>query len=109
MITSDAGMQQNIELIQGMYEAIAALKRDIASKNFDNYLILTEGPIEQIRRLRSEIDEYLGIKEAVARAEKDARDEATFDDREQEPSRPLREFLAGSRQPLSGDSNVAPA
>jgi len=109
MINSDAGMQQNLELIQGMYEAIAALKRDIAPKNFDNYLILAEGPIEQIRRLRAEIDEFLGIQEAVARAEADAMDLATFEDQEPEPSRPFHDYLAESNQQRSGGSNAAPA
>jgi len=84
-----------------MYDVIVALKRDIAPKNFDNYLILAEGPIEQIRRLRAEIDEYLGIKEAVARAEEDAIDLATFEERENEPTRPFS--LAESSQPRSGD------
>jgi hypothetical protein len=68
MINTDAGMQQNLELIQSMYRAIAALKRDIAPKSFTNYLILAEGPIEQIRRLQDEVHEYLGIKEAPAAA-----------------------------------------
>ena len=69
MINSDAGMRQNLELIQSMYQAIAALKRDIAPLNYKNYLIMAEGPIEQIRRLRAEINEYLGVQESAEPAE----------------------------------------
>src|SRR5690349_1038945 len=105
MINTEAGMQQNLELIHGMYQAIAALKRDIAPKNFTNYLILAEGPIEEIRRLRTEIEEYLGITGAVARAEVDARELGSFEERENEPGRP---FSLAESQPPSGDSNVAP-
>jgi hypothetical protein len=109
MIRSGAGMRQNLELIGHMYEAIGALKRYIAPKNFTYYLILAEGPLEQIRRLKAEIDEYLGITKAVAQAEEDARDEATCDERFQEESRPLREFLAESGRQPSGEGNVVPA
>lgn len=62
-IHSDAELEVNLELIQGMYRAIAELHRRVAPLNYTNYLILAEGPIEQIRRLRNEIDEYLGIQE----------------------------------------------
>jgi hypothetical protein len=109
MINSDAGMQQNLELIGLMYGVIARQKREIAPLNYKNYLIMAEGPIEQIRRLKAEIDEYLGIKEAVAMAEEDALDLAVSEERNQEQSKPLGSYLADSAQPRSGGSNVAPA
>lgn len=106
-INSDAEMQVNLELIQGMYRAIADLHRRIAPQNFTNYLIFAEGPIEQIRRLKAEIDEYLGIQQVVAQAEEDVRDLALCE--AQEPSPPFREFLVESNQPATGGSNAAPA
>jgi hypothetical protein len=66
MITSDEQLNVNLELIASMYQAIANLRREIAPLNFRNYEILAEGPIEQIRRLQKEIDEYLGIQVAPA-------------------------------------------
>ena len=66
MIRSDAEMAVNLESITGMYRAIARLKRDIAPLNFNNYLIFAEGPIDQISRLKQEIDEYLGIPTSSA-------------------------------------------
>jgi hypothetical protein len=113
MITTDAGMQQNLELIGLMYGVIARHKQEIAPKNLKNYLIMAEGPIERIRRLKAEIDEYLGIQEAVAQTEKDAaeedaQDSATFAEREQESSRPFHDYLAESIQPRSGEGNIVP-
>ena len=67
MINSDEQMQVNLELIKSMYGVIARLRREIAPLNYRNYEIMAEGPIEQIRRLRQEIDEYLGIQEPAAR------------------------------------------
>lgn len=63
MIRSDAEMEQNLELIETMYRAIAELRRRIAPQNYTNFQIMAEGPVEQIRRLRQEIDDYLGINE----------------------------------------------
>jgi len=62
MITRNEQLKINLELIASMYEAIASLHRDIAPLSFRNYEILAEGPIEQVRRLRQEIDEYLGVQ-----------------------------------------------
>lgn len=109
MINTEEGMQQNLELIQGMYRAITDLHRRVAPQNFDNYLILAEGPIEQIRRLKAEIDEYLGIQQAVAQGERDSRDVTLCEEREQGPSRPFHELLAESSQPATGGSNAASA
>jgi hypothetical protein len=107
-IHSDAELEVNLELIGRMYHAIAELHRRVTPQNFTNYLVMAEGPIEQIRRLKAEIDEYLGVKEAVAMADEDAVDLATFKERAQEPSRPFSGDLAEPFQPRSGDSSTAP-
>jgi hypothetical protein len=67
MIHSDEQMQVNLELIRSMYGVIAKFRREIAPLNYRNYEIMAEGPIEQIRRLKQEIDEYLGIQPAMVR------------------------------------------
>jgi hypothetical protein len=66
MINSDAELEVNLASIDRFYRMIANLRREIAPLNFRNYEILAEGPIEQIRRLQKEIDEYLGIQVAPA-------------------------------------------
>lgn len=62
MIKSDAEMEVNLEWIARFYRMIARQRREIAPVNYRNYEIMAEGPIEQIRRLRQEIDEYLGVR-----------------------------------------------
>jgi hypothetical protein len=61
MIHSEVGLKQTIDLLAGQYHALASLHRDIAPQNHANFLVLAEGPIEQIQRLQQEINEYLGI------------------------------------------------
>jgi hypothetical protein len=42
-------------------DALAALRRDVLSKNRRNFEIMSEGYVEQITALRDEIDAYLGV------------------------------------------------
>jgi hypothetical protein len=44
-----------------MYKSLAALHARVAPLNFQNYLILAEGPVDHIRRLQKEIDDYLAV------------------------------------------------
>ena len=67
MIKSDADLDVNLESIARFYRVIARLRREIAPLNYRNYEVMAAGPIEQIRRLRQEIDEYLGIQELASR------------------------------------------
>lgn len=63
MIQTDAGLRQTIEQLHRMYEILAELRAEMSSTNPTHFKLFSEGPIEQIRRLRAEIDEYLGIVE----------------------------------------------
>ena len=61
MIRNDeelAVVQNQLRLIE---DALAALRRDVLPKNRRNYMILSEGYVEQIRTLRGQIDAYLGV------------------------------------------------
>lgn len=66
MIHSDEGLSLTIEQLARMYRVLAGLHKEIAPRNYSNYLLLAEGPLDQIRELQREIDEYLGIAEPVA-------------------------------------------
>ena len=68
MITSDAGLQQSIEQLERMYRVIRDLRSRMGQTNPAQFQLFAEGPIEEIRRLRRDIDEYLGIQEAVEAA-----------------------------------------
>lgn len=66
MIQNDAELQHSMQQMERMYRALAHLRADIAPLNYANFQLLAEGPIDEIRKLRSEIDEYLGIREPAA-------------------------------------------
>ncbi len=68
MITSDAGLQQSIEQLERMYRVVRELRSRMGRTNPAQFQLFAEGPIEEIRRLRRDIDEYLGIQEAVEAA-----------------------------------------
>ena len=70
MIKSDAGLEQSIEQLERMYRVVRELRSRMGTTNPAQFQLFAEGPIEEIRRLRHDIDEYLGIQEpAVAGAD----------------------------------------
>ena len=66
MIQNAAELKQSIEQLGRMYRALAALHAEIAPLNYANYQVFAEGPLDEIRKLRDEIDAYLGICESAA-------------------------------------------
>ena len=67
MIQTDEGLQQSIEQLERMYRVLLDYRRRIAPLNYKNYQVFAEGPLEEIRRLQRDIDEYLAKGErAVA-------------------------------------------
>jgi prefoldin subunit 5 len=65
MITTAAQLQQAIEQIQRLCRALDSLRADILPKNPKNFAILAEGPVDEIRKLQTEIDAYINRLEAV--------------------------------------------
>ena len=59
MITTEAQLQQAIEQIEGLCRALDSLRRDILPKNPRNFAIVAEGPVDEIRKLQSDIDAYI--------------------------------------------------
>jgi hypothetical protein len=66
MIESDVELQQSIEQLERMYRVLLEFRRRIAPLNYKNYEIFAQGPLEEIRRLQRDIDEYLARDNAVA-------------------------------------------
>lgn len=58
-ITNEAQLQQAIEQIQSLCQAIDTLRSDIFPKNPKNFAILAEGPVDEIRKLQADIDAYI--------------------------------------------------
>lgn len=59
MIESDIELRQSIEQLERMYRVLLDWRRRVAPLNYKNYQVLTEGPLEEIRRLQHDIDEFL--------------------------------------------------
>ena len=68
MIKTDAQLQQAIEQIERLYEGLDALRADVLPKNARNFAILAEGPLDEIRKLQTEIDGYISRLERVGAA-----------------------------------------
>ncbi len=62
MIESEFGLQQSIEQLERMYRVLLEFRRRIAPLNYKNYEVFAEGPLEEIRRLQHDIDEYLAAQ-----------------------------------------------
>ncbi len=65
MIQTDAQLQQAIEQIENLYQGLNALRADILPKNPRNFAVLAEGPLDEIRKLQTEITGYINRLEQV--------------------------------------------
>ena len=65
MIENDEQLQQASEALGDLYRALASYRRKILPVNPRNYAIISQGPLDQIREIRAEIDEYLGLRESA--------------------------------------------
>jgi hypothetical protein len=68
MIQNDTQLQQAIEQIERLYQGLDALRGDILRKNPRNFAILAEGPLDEIRKLQREIDQYISRLQQVGAA-----------------------------------------
>lgn len=64
MIENQAGLEQARRQLQSMEEVVAELMRASNSIHPSQLSLQLEAPMEVIRQLRAEIDEYLGIRRA---------------------------------------------
>jgi len=58
MISTQAEFQQTLDQMQRIYDALQDLRRTVLPLNPRNFAILSEGPLDQIRRLQEELEEY---------------------------------------------------
>ena len=65
MIKTSEQLQQAIEQIEGLYQGLDSLRADILSKNPRNFALFAEGPLDEIRKLQAEIDQYVSHLEQV--------------------------------------------
>ena len=61
MIHSEAGLKKTQTLIADMERSLDELRQQVKPISEQKFRIMAEGCISQIRQMREEIDEYLGI------------------------------------------------
>ena len=67
MIETEAQFQQAIDQIERLYQGLDAFRSDVLHRNPRNFAILAEGPLDEIRKLQTEIDRYVsGLEPASA-------------------------------------------
>ena len=60
MNTTAAILEQTVEQLERMNTALSALRRELLPRQPRKFAILAEGPLEEIRRLRDEIEHLTG-------------------------------------------------
>ena len=61
MIANDNELNQSLDQLNRMYRALAELRARLGTVNSTQFQLFAEGPVEEIRRLRQDIDAYLGV------------------------------------------------
>jgi|GEM_PF-993625 len=65
MIADESQLQRTREAIVDLESAVEALKREVLPVNAERFALMAEPVIEDIRKLQSEVDEYVGISAAI--------------------------------------------
>lgn len=65
MIETAEQLYQAIEQMGRMQRILESYRSEILTKNPRNFALLAEGPLEQLRQLQGQIDDYLQRVEAV--------------------------------------------
>lgn len=68
MIQNEAQLKQAVEQIQNLCRALDSLRVEVFPKNPRNFAILAEGPVDEIRKLQTDIDDYVTRLELVEAA-----------------------------------------
>ena len=68
MIETTAQAEQAIEQMGRMQRILESYRADILPKNPRNFALFAEGPLDEIRKLQVEIDDYITRLEAVPAA-----------------------------------------
>ena len=65
MIQNEAQLRQTLEQIQNLCAAVDSLRAEVFAKSPRNFAVLAEGPLEQIRQLQRQVDDYVRHLEAA--------------------------------------------
>ncbi len=64
MITNDEQLNQAVERLGSMYRALAALRAEVLPVNARQFVLMAEGPVDEIQRIQAQIDAYAGREAA---------------------------------------------
>ena len=65
MIETSEQLYQAIEQMGRMQRILESYRSEVLTKNPRNFALLAEGPLEQLRQLQAQIDEYIQRFEAT--------------------------------------------
>ncbi|MDP2603754.1 MAG: hypothetical protein Q8S00_14345 [Deltaproteobacteria bacterium] len=65
MIETGEQLYQAIEQMGRMQRILESYRNEILTRNPRNFAVLAEGPLEQLRQLQQQIDEYIQHLEAA--------------------------------------------
>lgn len=65
MIVNDEQLKQTRHAINTLESGLAALKRDVLPLNATRFALMAEPVIDQVRELRAQVEEYVGINAAM--------------------------------------------
>jgi len=65
MIETSEQLYQAIEQMGRMQRILESYRDEVLAKNARNFAMLAEGPLEQIRQLQEQIDEYVQRLEEI--------------------------------------------
>jgi hypothetical protein len=65
MIDTAEQLYQAIEQMGRMQRILESYRNELLAENPRNFALLAEGPLEQLRQLQAQIDEYIQRLEAV--------------------------------------------
>ena len=68
MIENTEQLHQAIEQMGRMQRILESYRADILPKNPRNFALFAEGPLDEIRKLQAEIDQYISRLEQVGAA-----------------------------------------
>ena len=66
MIQNDEQLNETRVAIAHLESALAALKRDVLPVNQARFALMAEPAVDQIRELRAQVEEYVGMTSAVS-------------------------------------------
>ena len=64
MIETEKELTQALEQLVRMQQALASIRKEVFSLNPRRFSLLAEGPLEEIRKIQSEVNEYIGVTAA---------------------------------------------